>query len=152
MPPVLQPPRLEASLSFSTSLRGVSVGGRVFGISSTVVNPPAAAAAVPVAKSSLYASPMSRRCTWTSMRPGRAHNPDASIASWLPASVLRDVFLILPSSMRIEPLVNPCPVQMFASLTRIFWSSKSGFESALFFCGAKFLRAVLAEEDAVFLN
>src|SRR5438093_1088685 len=86
---------LEASLSFSTSLRGVSVGGRVFGISSTVVNPPAAAAAVPVAKSSLYASPMSRRCTWTSMRPGRAHNPDASIAPWLPASVLRAVFLMV---------------------------------------------------------
>src|SRR2546430_2880787 len=91
---------LEASLSFSTSLRGVSVGGRVFGRASTVVNPPAAAAAVPVAKSSLYASHVSRRCTWTSIRPGRGHKPDASIASWLPASVLRDVFLILPSSMR----------------------------------------------------
>ena len=38
-----------------------SIGGLVFGIAQTVVNPPCAAAAVPVAMVSLYSKPGSRR-------------------------------------------------------------------------------------------
>jgi hypothetical protein len=45
----------------------------------TVVNPPAAAARVPVAIVSLWVWPGSRKCTWMSTRPGQATSPVASI-------------------------------------------------------------------------
>jgi hypothetical protein len=45
-------------------------GGAVLGIASTEVNPPARAAEVPVAQSSLWVAPGSRICTWTSTKPG----------------------------------------------------------------------------------
>ena len=44
-------------------ISGESFTGVVFGIAATLVNPPAAAAAVPVAMVSLYPWPGSRRCT-----------------------------------------------------------------------------------------
>lgn len=47
------------------------MGGRVLGMAHTMVMPPARAAAVPEAKSSLCVPPGSRRCTWTSINPGR---------------------------------------------------------------------------------
>jgi hypothetical protein len=47
------------------------MGGRVLGIAQTMVTPPAKAAAVPEAKSSLCVPPGSRRCTWTSINPRR---------------------------------------------------------------------------------
>lgn len=44
--------------------------GLVLGMAHTMVTPPARAAAVPDAKSSLWVPPGSRRWTWTSIRPG----------------------------------------------------------------------------------
>jgi len=46
------------------------MAGCVFGMASTIVMPPASAAAVPVANVSLCGAPGSRRCTCTSMKPG----------------------------------------------------------------------------------
>lgn len=46
------------------------MAGLVLGMAHTIVTPPAKAAAVPVAKSSLWVPPGSRRCTWTSISPG----------------------------------------------------------------------------------
>ncbi len=57
----------------------LSLGGVVFGIAQTAVNPPAAAARVPVAMSSLYSCPGSRRWVCRSMSPGMTHCPRTSI-------------------------------------------------------------------------
>ncbi len=57
----------------------VSQTGLVFGIATTVVTPPAAAARVPVAMVSFPSSPGSRRCTCRSTRPGSTHLPRQSI-------------------------------------------------------------------------
>src|SRR5690606_6525481 len=54
----------------TASASGVLSGGVVLGIASTVVTPPARAAAVPVAKSSLCSPPGTRRWVCTSARPG----------------------------------------------------------------------------------
>lgn len=43
----------------------------MLGMAQTMVTPPAKAAAVPEAKSSLCVPPGSRRCTWTSINPRR---------------------------------------------------------------------------------
>ena len=56
----------------------VSLGGTVLGMAHTAVNPPAAAARVPVAMSSLYSWPGSRRCVCRSMNPGTTHEPRTS--------------------------------------------------------------------------
>ena len=49
----------------------------VFGIAQTVVNPPWAAAASPVATVSASSLPGSRRCAWRSMKPGATTTPPA---------------------------------------------------------------------------
>jgi hypothetical protein len=49
----------------------VASGGVVFGIPSTIVTPPASAAAVPVAKSSLCSPPGTRKWVCTSINPGK---------------------------------------------------------------------------------
>src|SRR5579864_6815602 len=67
-----------ASAAFDSSTPAPSTAGTVFGMSITVVTPPAAAAAVSVPKSSLSGNPGSRLCTWTSMAPGRTYRPEAS--------------------------------------------------------------------------
>src|SRR5271157_3061513 len=54
-----------------------SFTGTVLGMAQTEVNPPAAAAAVPVALVSLWACPGSRRCTCRSMKPGATMHPFA---------------------------------------------------------------------------
>ena len=56
---------------FSSKSFMVVVGGCVFGITKTVVTPPAAAAEEPVIQSSLELAPGSLKCTCTSIRPGR---------------------------------------------------------------------------------
>ena len=61
----------------------LSFTGFVFGMQQTEVNPPAFAAAVPVAIVSLYSNPGSRRCTCMSMRPGTMSLPAASM-TWAP--------------------------------------------------------------------
>ena len=55
-----------------------SLTGAVFGMGHTVVKPPAAAAAVPLAMVSLWLWPGSRRCTCRSINPGETSNPRAS--------------------------------------------------------------------------
>jgi len=58
---------------------GPSAGGVVFGIATTVVKPPAAAARAPLAIVSFCAPPGSRRCTCISISPGATSSPAASI-------------------------------------------------------------------------
>src|SRR5262245_45225267 len=53
--------------------------GLVFAIAATAVNPPAAAAASPVAMVSLYSKPGSRRWTCMSRKPGATTQPWASM-------------------------------------------------------------------------
>src|SRR4029450_11297896 len=53
----------------------LSFTGEVFGMHATAVNPPATAAAVPVATVSLCSCPGSRRWTCMSMRPGATTTP-----------------------------------------------------------------------------
>ncbi len=55
-----------------------SSGGSVFGITTTAVNPPSAAARAPVSMVSASSSPGSRKCTWRSTRPGATTQPSAS--------------------------------------------------------------------------
>ena len=59
---------------------GLSFIGSVFGIAQTLVQPPATAAAAPVAIVSLYSWPGSRRCTCRSIKPGATIRPVASNA------------------------------------------------------------------------
>src|SRR3954454_20967807 len=60
---------------------GLSATGAVFGMQTTVVNPPAAAARAPEAIVSLWENPGSRRWTCISINPGATIKPDASIVS-----------------------------------------------------------------------
>src|SRR5215470_5656268 len=53
----------------------LSLTGAVLGMQATAVNPPATAAAVPVATVSLCSCPGSRRCTCMSIRPGHTIRP-----------------------------------------------------------------------------
>src|SRR3989442_9101517 len=86
------------------------------------------------------------------MNPGRALNPAASIVSTPVSIILRAIRLIRPSWMKIEPLAKPFPFQMSASLTRIFRSSRSTAGSDLFFDRAKFLCAILTQENSILLH
>ena len=52
-----------------------SIGGFVFGMQQTAVNPPAAADAHPLAMVSLYSNPGSRKCTCMSRKSGRHDLP-----------------------------------------------------------------------------
>src|SRR5437879_11325709 len=86
------------------------------------------------------------------MSPGGALSPRASIVSTPLSVMLRAIRLIRPSRIRMQPLVKPFPFQMSASLTRIFRSSRSTAVLVLFFDRAKFLCAVLTEEDSILLH
>ncbi len=59
----------------------VFVGGIVFGMSHTVVTPPASAARDSLRMSPLCSSPGSRKCTWQSIKPGKSSRPRASTTS-----------------------------------------------------------------------
>ena len=56
-----------------------SLTGSVFGMQATAVNPPATAAAAPLAIVSLCSCPGSRRCTWMSINPGATIQPFADL-------------------------------------------------------------------------
>ena len=64
-------PDATAAARTRASTPGSSSAGVVFGIAQTVVNPPWAAAASPVAIVSASSLPGSRRWAWRSMKPGR---------------------------------------------------------------------------------
>src|SRR5258708_7232297 len=59
----------------------LSFTGLVFGMQQTAVNPPRAAARVPVSMVSEDSCPGSRRCTWRSTKPGATTRPLASKTS-----------------------------------------------------------------------
>ena len=63
-----------------------SLTGSVFGMQATAVNPPATAAAAPVAIVSLCSCPGSRRCTCMSMRPGVITVPAGSAITVAPST------------------------------------------------------------------
>ena len=58
-----------------------SMAGVVSGMTATVVNPPCAAAARPVATVSASSLPGSRKCAWRSTNPGAISTPSASSPS-----------------------------------------------------------------------
>ena len=62
----------------SATVPALSMAGDVFGMQTTEVNPPRAAAAVPLAMFSLAVWPGSRKCTCKSIRPGQTIFPVAS--------------------------------------------------------------------------
>ena len=66
------------------TVEGVSMAGEVFGMQTTEVNPPMAAAAEPEAMSSLAVWPGSRKCTCRSISPGQTTCPVQSIISTSP--------------------------------------------------------------------
>ena len=59
----------------------LSTTGSVLGIATTAQKPPAAAARVPVSRSSLCSWPGTRRCTWGSTKAGRTWRPSPSMTS-----------------------------------------------------------------------
>ena len=65
----------------NSTIPPLSIGGSVFGIVTTDVNPPRAAARLPVAMVSFDSKPGSRKCTWMSTRPGHTMQPVASSTS-----------------------------------------------------------------------
>ena len=70
-----------AASSTLATIGGASIAGLVLGIAQTVVKPPRAAAAVPLAIVSLCSSPGVRRCVCRSTNPGATTSPPASICS-----------------------------------------------------------------------
>src|SRR5712664_2584035 len=78
----------------------LSFTGFVFGMQQTAVNPPRAAARVPVSMVSEDSCPGSRRCTWTSIKPGATIRPLASKTS---ASAGTAIFPAGPTSFIFSP-------------------------------------------------
>src|SRR2546427_3409446 len=89
-----------ASAALASSTPPASTAGTVFGMSITVVTPPAAAAAVSVPKSSFSGKPGSRLWTWTSMAPGSTYIPRASTTPAPGEADLRSAKIVMtPSEM-----------------------------------------------------
>src|SRR6266540_7235054 len=83
-----------------------SMGGSVLGMAQIVVQPPRAAASVPVAIVSLCSKPGSRRWQWMSTKPGHIMSPLASMV-WLasrPAS--GPTAAIRPSAIRTSAMAS----------------------------------------------
>ena len=71
------PARSPCARTNSTTIRE-SCDGSVFGIATTAVKPPNAAARLPVSIVSDSSRPGSRKCTWRSTKPGETMQPVAS--------------------------------------------------------------------------
>src|ERR1043165_296989 len=97
----------------------LSLTGEVFGMHATAVNPPATAAAVPVATVSLCSCPGSRRWTCMSMNPGQTTKP-SGIST-----------MVAPSAGRLGPTrASPTPsIPLAGSTTRPPLSSLFMFRS-----------------------
>ena len=81
MAPVMKtfiPPLRSARSRISATVPALSMGGDVFGMQTSEVKPPRAAAAVPVMMVSLAVWPGSRKCTCRSISPGQTTCPLAS--------------------------------------------------------------------------
>ena len=100
----------------------VSMGGRVLGMQQTLVKPPLAAAAQPVAIVSRCSGSGSRRCTCRSMSPGVTMHPSASILRAPRAAGTRPISVTTPSVISTSAVwLNP----LAGSITRPPWMSKS---------------------------
>lgn len=89
------------------------MAGLVLGMAHTMVTPPARAAAVPDAKSSLCVPPGSRRWTWTSISPGKWGSVGTG-SPWPWESLLRALWETpawLPAlpCLHAAPTEPPCP-------------------------------------------
>ena len=108
--PAAMPARRTCSTTASESC-----GGSVFGMATTAVNPPSAAAREPVSIVSASSRPGSRRCVWRSTKPGATTQPDASSVSSPvnegPTSV------IVPFSIRTSARRSPTPSMTVPPLT-----------------------------------
>src|SRR6202790_2246372 len=82
-------------------IAALSCTGRVFGMQQTAVNPPFAAARVPVSMVSEDSWPGSRRCTCRSINPGATINPAASKIS--APRVSREIFPVAATSAMVSP-------------------------------------------------
>src|SRR5450755_334706 len=78
--------------------------GIVFAIAHTVVNPPAAAARVPVSTVSLCSNPGSLRCVWRSTKPGATTRPAASTTSAPFAVIFSSTLATTPSLRRTSSI------------------------------------------------
>ena len=90
--------RASASRRTCSMIERLSIAGSVLGMAQTVVKPPRAAASVPVAMSSLYSRPGSRRCVCRSTKPGVTTSPRASISPTPSAGRSGPTAAIRPSS------------------------------------------------------
>ena len=86
---------------FFSSSSSVTAGGFVFGISMNEVTPPATAARASLAMQALWVRPGSRKCTWSSIRPGTRILPVRSYSwsAWVPAG-MAPMRSMRPSRMR----------------------------------------------------
>ncbi len=106
---------------------GVSSGGTVFGMSMTVVTPPATAALLACAQSSLWVNPGVRKCTWESMRPGSRYRPPPSrVRTAGGRSSGPRSRAIRPSATAIPPGTTPSPVTSRTPWTTSEYRSRSG--------------------------
>src|SRR5580658_9418501 len=101
----------------------LSAGGVVFGMQTTVVKPPAAAALEPVNIVSLWVWPGSRKWTWMSTRPGDATSPRASIFLALFRLAAGRRATNLPSSAKRSPTESRFAA---GSMTRAFLIQRAG--------------------------
>ena len=96
----------------------MSATGNVFAIACTAVNPPRAAAALPVATVSASSLPGSRKCVCRSTNPGRIISPVKSITSAL--SSFREfpgaTFDILSFSIKISTFFSPLRKPFFSKI------------------------------------
>src|SRR5262245_12819034 len=107
----------------------LSFTGAVLGMQATAVNPPATAAAVPVATVSLCSCPGSRRCTCMSISPGQTTSPAGMFTTWTPVSTGRSRPTRTIRSFSIR--TSNAPSRPFAgSTTRPPLSSRFIFYSA----------------------
>src|SRR5688500_10236191 len=86
-------------ISFVTP--ALSLTGLVLGMHATAVNPPATAAATPVATVSLCSCPGSRKCTCISMKPGHTINPFGMSTTVAPLALM-----LLPTSAMRSPSIR----------------------------------------------
>ena len=84
----------------------LSQTGLVFGMHTTVVKPPAAAASVPLRISSLCVWPGSRKWTWISTRPGATTRPVASTTVASASCALLILSTIFPSTAKMSPTAS----------------------------------------------
>src|SRR4051794_18430549 len=107
----------------------LSFTGDVFGMHATAVNPPATAAAVPVATVSLCSCPGSRRWTCMSIKPGQRTSPSGILTTVVSESTVRSRPTRAPRAPSI--ITSNAPSRPFTgSTTRPPLSSRFIFNSA----------------------